>query len=192
MEITEKDLEDLIFDDLVETGGSDLIDRGFNTGLISREHFQNRVHWHRQVSFGAYGIADLVGYTRQNGSIYIDIVELKNVPLKCGDFDQLLRYKTAALEVAENTFKGDFACHVSTYLVGPSIDAGHYIHNQIRFALNLYTFKFSIAGFQFEHHSAGWHRSDAKGLSLADVRSARRCELNVPDGQEEKNGKEIH
>jgi hypothetical protein len=175
MEISEKDLEDVMFKDLAD-GGDRLRSRGFTTYLTNHV-IENKIYWYRQVNFKEYGIADLVGVARHRGHIIIDVVELKNRPLKSEDFDQVLRYKRAIREVMSNTFKRsrrpDFM--ITPYLVGPSISCGHYIHNELHGGL--YTFDFTVSGFEFEGHTPSWYRPNCKP-SLSTITYANQCVIS--------------
>lgn len=169
MEITEKDLEDLIFKDLRKTRGLILAERGLSLQLTDSD-WPNTVCWRRQVDLKGYGIADIIGYSRLRGVIHVDLIELKNKPLKSEDFNQVLRYKKAIQILAENTFKKRRMVMVNSILIGPDIESGHYIHNDA--GVNVFTFEFNVDGFDFEYHSASWHRPDTSDIKYVDVRSS--------------------
>jgi hypothetical protein len=170
MEITEKDLEDLIFDDALK-GGFRLFDRGFTPFLIGMA-IPNKIYWQRQVSLGSYGIADIIGYGRYQGCLHVDIIELKNKPLRSEDFDQVLRYQTAVREALINSrIKCDLK--IRSYLVGPMVDSGHYIQNFLN--IPIFTFKFNVDGFAFERHIGGWCRGGGE-LRLDEI---KRSDVNV-------------
>jgi hypothetical protein len=172
MEILEKDLEDLIFGALGNEP-SVLHSIGFKTDLMMTPN-NNNVYWFRQVNLKGYGIADIIGYSRIGKSIHVDIIELKNVPLTSKDFDQVFRYKTAIEEALKNRLKGrNLYVWVNCYLVGPSIDSGHYIQNNSM--ITLFTFKYGLHGFIFEPHRGGWCR-DGGILELGDISFSGRAD----------------
>jgi hypothetical protein len=164
MEITEKDLEDLIFDALLY-GGDDLLDTGLDTDLVYRG--SSETHWYRQPNLGAYGIADIIGVTRYAGKIWVDVIELKNRPLKTEDFEQVFRYETAVNEIINNTFRRPVIRRIRCYLVGPSIETGHYTHNHT--GITIFTFKFTVKGFKFYRHTPNWIKSSHKNLSIKNI-----------------------
>lgn len=158
MQITEKDLEDLIFSDL-EHDPVYITQTGLRLNLLTMVN-DNNIHWMRQVDLKHYGRADIIGYSRFMGRIYVDVIELKNVPLQPDDFNQVFRYKAAVMEILHNTFKGRFSFVVNSYLIGPSMNEGHWIHNNSNCIV--YTFKFGLHGFRFTRHDGGWHLGEGK------------------------------
>jgi hypothetical protein len=174
MEITEKDLEDLIFDDLLD-GGYELVNRNFNPFLVQMS-LPNRVLWARQVQLPGYGVADIIGYSRFMGVLHVDIYELKNQPLKSQDFEQVLRYKTAVREALDN-MKRRFEYNINCSLVGPSIESGHFIHNFSN--VKLFTFTYSLRGIEFEWHSTGW-RNGKGNLKLTDIATHKFTVVEPP------------
>jgi hypothetical protein len=188
MNIVEIDLEDLIFQDLITRSGSTLLSRGLNLHLLQIP--VQRTYWHRQVTLGDYGICDIVGYTRFRGSILVDLIELKNRPIKSEDFDQLMRYKTAIKGIIKNTFSKNVCFHISTYLIGPGIEDGHYIQNNM--PVNLTTFTFNVDGFRFTHHHGGWIRSSSENLNLHHLRLDTGIvvehEIEIEEEEEPING----
>lgn len=192
MEITEKDLEDLIFEDL-RTGGYNLIRRGFNCELIS-DRFPNRIFWYRQVPLKSYGIADIIGFSRWRGMIHVAVIELKNVPIQAADFEQLFRYRQAVKTILKNSFK-HATFNIECILVGPSISSGHYIHNVCR--STVVEFTYSLSGVEFQSHEGGWFRTDCKGMNLRDIKCANEIVIpGVPSvvlaSNHTDNGKAVH
>jgi hypothetical protein len=155
MEITEKDLEDLIFESLLKAPGS-LSVRGLTPTLVCLKG-NNRVHWQRQVELRGYGRADIIGWCRCRGNIHVNIMELKNVPIVSHDFNQIGRYREAVAEIVRNSFKGHQYPFIDCYLIGPSIQDGHYIQNV--FPGKVYTFDYSIRGVRFKQ-SGTWRNGD--------------------------------
>lgn len=176
MDITEKDLEDLMFDDLSANHGRKLEQRGFKTQL---RQIPEGKKWLRQVQLKDYGVADIIGFARHKGRMIVDVIELKNKPLALPDYEQVFRYKKAVDEILFNTFKGHFYHDVKCFLVGPGIDSGHYLHNEL-YNLDVHTFKFSVDGFIFERHGTGWYRGDGK-LTYFDVVPRRKHNIKLTE-----------
>lgn len=172
MEITERDLENLIFDDLRD-GGWHLHERGFKCPLIA-DSFPNKVFWYRQVPMKSYGIADIIGFTRYRGIIHVALIELKNVPITANDFEQLFRYKQGIRTIVENTFDNVRAV-ISSILVGPSISSGHYINNVTD--CTIVEFNYSLKGFDFQSHNGNWVRTDCKNITLRDIKCTNEIVL---------------
>lgn len=164
MEITEKDLEDLIFDALIKDHRT-LTSIGFKTDVMALRT-PNKVVWNRQVELGDYGRADIIGYTRGWGTIFVDIIELKNVPITHKDFEQICRYRTAVREIIRNTFKGHFWPEVHIYLVGPSIDSGHFIQDHT--GCRMFIFSYGLTGFAFNQIKGKWYRGNGD-LTMSKV-----------------------
>ena len=172
MEITEKELEDLIFSDL-QFDPYSLVATGLDLTLVSLPT-PNKVYWGRQVDFKQYGRADLVGWTRYKGSIYVDLIELKNRELTNNDFNQVFKYKQAIEEAFSNTARLTNRYHrlnVSCYLVGRGLNECHFLHNNS--GVVIYTYKFGLKGFQFERCDGGWRSGDVE-LTLNDCRSGSK------------------
>lgn len=169
MEITEKELEDLIFTDL-QFDPYSLVATGLDLSLVTLPS-PNRVHWHRQVDLKHYGRADIVGWTRYKGQIYVDVVELKNVPITNNDFNQVLRYRHAIEEAFNNSVKLTrywLRIHVSCYLIGRDLNECHFVNNNTD--VKVYTYKFGLKGFQFDTAKGKWHYGSGN-LSLQQLRS---------------------
>jgi hypothetical protein len=165
MEITERDLEDLIFTDLSEEP-LNVLASGLKLRLLMGPN-DNVIHWHRQVDLRQYGRADIIGYSRNKGRLEIDIIELKNRPLKCEDFEQIFRYKQGVQELIYNKFRSVHPI-IYCYLIGAALESGHFMQNNC--ACSVYTFNFSLRGFSFQYLSGGWRLGDGKlnGYSSSD------------------------
>lgn len=138
----------------------------------------------RQVSMGRYGRADLVR-TQYLGcdTHLIQVVELKNFPLKASDICQLCRYMRA-MEKAMSEYMGD-GFEVSGILAGP-IDARNselswVIENLTN--IDVYDISCSLEhGFQAELIPEGWHYSgeDLSGLSVISETAIQNCPVMPP------------
>jgi hypothetical protein len=165
MDIAEKDLEDIIFNDLVNDP-ENVFTTGLSLSLIHMPNYNN-IYWHRQVDLVSYGRADIIGYSRKDGCLYVNIIELKVQPLISADFNQVLRYKTAVNEIIKNSFKNIYS-EIRCYLIGPSIQDGHFIANNS--TVRTITYNFSLRGFKFESlNDARWHKGDGN-LSFGHIR----------------------
>lgn len=156
MQLSEKEIEDFIFSDLYECDGNDLHNQGMRLRipeLILSGTLTNNVKWFRQINLGPYGILDVVGVTRFKGKVLIDLIELKSVPMKPDDFNQIFRYKQGIIKMLPNRF--DFSFRM--YLVGPSLQEGHYIHNECD--ISVLTYKYDLSGIRFTDHgkNADWY-----------------------------------
>lgn len=157
MTISERELEDLIYQDLVENRGESIFNRGLYISMCKI--------WERQLNLGPYGIADIVGFDRFHGGIDIQLIELKVVPIDAGCFDQILRYKTAIEEYLDNTLKGKFDYRFVLHLVGPSMSSGHYIHNSIENCI-VTEYDIDLNGIRFRGHRGNWHKPTDQILSF--------------------------
>ncbi len=152
MQLSEKEVENFIYEDLNLNYGQDLSSRGMtlpSTGLVmSREEGDvlPPIEWFQQFNLDPYGVADIVGYYRWMGVIYIDIIELKAVELKVQDFEQLCRYRRAIERRLNNTFKR-VSSVIRMHLVGTSYD-GFYLHNLI--PVTVYTYTYGLNGIMFD------------------------------------------
>lgn len=163
MQISEKELEDYIFEDLTHNSGTGLRSRGLKT-YHSALLYDDKVHrckWLRQVELGPYGRADIVGFYRIKQTIFIEIFELKIVPIEVADLEQICRYQKAV----EDYFGGRFDLEFRLYLVGTDFKSGHYIHNNI-YSLTVVDFEYSLTGIYFNAHRGNWRRSDASSFNF--------------------------
>lgn len=150
MQFSEKELEDYLFDYLSNGLEYEAVQRGLKLDCL----FKN-VLWFRQLNLEPYGIADLVGFYRDKGTIKVELIELKVVDLTVNDFEQISRYRTAIERYLRNTFKNP-RIDIKCTLVGKSYD-GFYCQNFMD--LNVATFKYSLDGITFRYHEAfcNWH-----------------------------------
>lgn len=175
MQLSEKELEDFIFKDITaEDPGKELLSRGFKTRITeicNGDVFLEDPHWvntkyARQLDLGSYGRLDIVGYCRVRETIYIDIFELKSVPIDSNHVDQVCRYKSAI----EDSLGDRFQIKLKMYLVGPSISSGHFISNSLH-ELNLVTYSYSLAGIHFDMNGF-WTRKNDNYSLLKSIKNA--------------------
>ncbi|PRY40829.1 hypothetical protein CLV58_10612 [Spirosoma oryzae] len=167
MDISEKDLEDMIFEaaQTVE-GQSALRDRGFP--IIGKVL--------RQVTLSDYGRADLLSIscnrlningTRGDRYVTIRIYELKKGEIGLSTLGQVDRYKTAVRHFA-NSIPELKGVHVDIYvvLVGSSIEKGSDFLYSVNSRSDLYLceYSFGIDGLRFTTYGEGWdfwHKKNA-------------------------------
>lgn len=168
MELSEKELEDYIYFDIVENGGSNLFDRGIEFGALLQP---NRVIWKRQLNIDPYGICDIVGFYRQNGCIHVELIEIKKVNISPDHFEQIFRYKKGLEVYLKNTFNQKCQIKFKLSLIG--IYDGLYIQNYTD--IDVYGFRYDLGGISFDRTEgySGWYIKSGKDKSF-------------------RNGKKIH
>lgn len=154
MQLSEKEIEDLFYQDLVYNDGAKLESRGLTLPFRSLRKYQpkpfvNRVHWFRQLNLDPYGVIDLVGFYRYLGVLNVDLLELKAVPIESKDFNQLFRYKKGIEVFTRQTFK-NINLNINPVLVGHGYDSGCYIQNNSDVTVS--ELSYGINGFEFETH----------------------------------------
>jgi hypothetical protein len=162
MQLSEKEIEDFIFEDVTHNAGITLANRGFQTfhnELIFDHGTICRARWLRQVDLGPYGRADIIGYYRLGGQVCIELMELKAVPIGVGDFDQIFKYKKAI----KHYFGERFDLKIQLYLIGTGVSSGHYIHNEL--PVSVYTYTYDLDGVTFRHRPRSWHRPDGDNFN---------------------------
>lgn len=154
MTISEKELEDLIFN----TGVKDLDDRGLS--IIGELR--------RQVRIGNYGIADMVAYER--GRAYFDynkspyyqnpeltVIELKKDEININAFMQAIRYAKGIKRYFKYKKYTDFDLTIK--LIGSNINLdSDFIYladliNTDEIALEVYTYSLRFDGIFFKLHT---------------------------------------
>lgn len=170
MQLSEKEIEDFIFEDLTHNVGMGLTHRGLttlHTNLVVNQRY-HKCKWLRQLDLGPYGRADIVGYFRADDTIYVELMELKSIPIEVADFEQILRYKKAIKEYVGKRFNLSF----QMYLIGKGFNSGHYIHNCV--PVSVVEYKYSLDGLEFEVHTGNWGRPDAKNFNF--IKSLQNAE----------------
>ncbi len=168
MQLSEKEIEDYIFEDLTNNSGSALANRGLSTmynDLIGIADNIPHVKWVRQLELGPYGRLDIVGYYKCYESIIIELFELKANPIKVDDFEQILRYDHALKEYAKTIFRVDISIQINKYLIGTGFESGHYLHNNIP-RLSVIEYSYDLSGIQFNRRPGSWCRPDAKEFNF--------------------------
>lgn len=154
MQLSEKEIEDLIYQDLTCNDGDTLNAKGlllpFKSLRKYKHHpFENRVHWFRQLNLDPYGVIDIVGFYRHKGVLSVDLLELKAVPIESKDFNQIFRYKKGIEVFTRQTFK-DVALNITPILIGHGYDSGCYIQNNCDVIVS--ELSYGLDGFEFNTH----------------------------------------
>lgn len=157
MQISERELEDYMFEDLIHNQGSGLASRGIE---LTYHHFLHRgksprIRWLRQVDLGPYGRLDIVGYYRIGYTVHVELFELKIPSIKIDDIEQICRYECGIRKY----FGRHFTMDVHKYLVGSGFESGHFIHNQL-YDLKIIEFEYDLSGICFSQKQGNWHRVD--------------------------------
>jgi hypothetical protein len=175
MNFLEKDLEDIIYENLY-----DMESRGLtiDSKLLLR-----------QVNLGDYGYADLVGI-HYNPKIfktfYIEIFELKKEVIDCTALMQVCRYATAIKQMAHELYGDKINIKVRKILIGSDIQTkGDFV-----FLLNslsdttVYTYEYKFDGIWFNELAKTWRKTDSKvnnksnEVTLGDVRDFLSNEIS--------------
>lgn len=159
MEISEKELEDLIFNTDIEN----IQQRGL---LVYGKKL-------RQVNIGNYGICDLIFYSRlddaiPNSPININIVELKKGNIDFSTLNQIIRYAQGIKDYLKHR---EFSHYVITLtLIGNEIDVNNdlfaYLPNLIHGGDITYKCIISIDYYKYKLNWDGIYFEECKGYSL--------------------------
>lgn len=167
-------------EEIIESYVHEQVSKGYPCPITDEEYQAS----FRQVSMGRYGRADLVRVQEIGcDTQLIQVVELKNFPLKASDICQLCRYMRA-IETAMAEYMGD-GFEVSGILAGP-IDAKtselSWIIDELT-NIDLYNISCSLEhGFRAELIPEGWHYrgEDLSGLSVISETAIQNCSVMPP------------
>ena len=157
MNLSEKEIEEFIYNDLLNNSGKELMKRGlvlqYYDMLYNYDHFNYtpKIKWFRQLNVSPYGIIDIVGFYRHRGTIYVELIELKARPIQAQDFDQILRYECGLFKALNNTFLKNNCFHVRNNLIGTGYSDGHYIQNNLDCLVAVISY--DLNGIAFKTHS---------------------------------------
>lgn len=162
MNMSEKELENFIFDDLINNQGNELFNRGLE--LPFRKTEATTVRWFRQLNIAPYGICDIVGFYRSFGYINVDLLELKIVEIDANHFEQISRYVKGISVYLKNTFP-NYQIIINPILIGSDYH-GIYIQNYTN--IDVSSFKYDLTGLSFSYHNgfSTWHIPDGKSKSF--------------------------
>lgn len=161
MKFLEKDLEEIIYEQLQSDEGCDLlVKRGFYPG------YPDKIM--RQLRIGAYGVADIVTYRKADFRPHrIEVIELKKDKISLSAFMQGIRYCKG---IQRFFAKKGYALNIELTLIGSELDLNSdlcFLPDLInsknlsvpeesfkpnQFDLNLYTYSYGMEGLSFENH----------------------------------------
>jgi hypothetical protein len=174
MQISERELEDLIYNTIKQPGGFEKLDKK-GLDVVGDVY--------RQVNIPPYGIIDLLSVDIDTAGdndrlcINVDIYELKIIPLKYEHLGQVFRYKTAIERLIRNINDYRFNYMVRCTLIVPQIDN----NDDIVFLLNglsqlgfrIYTYEYTIDGIEFNQDGCGWYNK-GEDFSKIDVSPVKK------------------
>lgn len=164
MKLSEFDLEDLIWNDLLGNDGLFLKRNGLS--ISSLNYPDCHVTWQRQLDITPYGILDIAGFYRLQNTIVVDLMELKITEIDANHFEQVSRYQKGLEVYLKNTFSySNPQIVINRILIGSSYN-GLYLQNTV--GIDVYTYDFSVSGLTFELTKAyaGWHHISGKDKSF--------------------------
>jgi hypothetical protein len=152
MDLSEKEIENYVFEDLVCNDGDELNERGL---YLNSYKNGNKILWKQQLNIEPYGIIDIVGFYRSSGFVCVELIELKKVHIDTAHFEQILRYKKGLEVYLKNTFKSVYLEFHLT-LIGSSYD-GLYLQNSL--PISVASFYYDLSGIWFDHKRglSSWH-----------------------------------
>lgn len=167
MTFSEKELEDVLFEKIQNKEFQSLHERGLD--IYDPNEEIDIMFVDRQVDLNPYGIADIIVTTIEMypdpyglaGIVKMDLIELKAVPIRSRDVNQVLRYKRAIERYNDKKFYSDeskfcYEIHVNPILIGNGIESGHYILNEVS-DISFYSYDFNpIDGLKFNYERDGW------------------------------------
>jgi len=159
MDFLERDLEDIIFNELQSSDGYDnLNERGLDI-CFSKGSFICK----RQLRIGNYGICDMVTLSRfktiisDKGTLiqaplYIEVIELKKGEINSETLFQAIRYLTGIKIYMEDNYPS-LVVDYSITLIGRTINTGDWIYliDQLH-NLKVQTYSYEIDGITFKTH----------------------------------------
>lgn len=157
---SESFLEDYIFNK---------IDNGFSP--IDDEIYE---YVFRQTNLGPYGISDIITVNRSlsDGKYFFDVqvIELKNAPLKCADIAQLSRYMIGLTRMIERYSKKlNFDFEVKGQLIGKKSNDDNFVFI-LDYIENIYIGYFTVnvdEGFKVTNIYHGWYKIDESCFDIS-------------------------
>ena len=148
MKFLEKDLEEILWNELQTEKGIDNLTRRGLYIIKNTKAF-------RQLRIGGYGVSDIINVTKVGQNLHINIIELKKDKVSMSAFLQAVRYYKGIrryLEFRNKTF--DVIWHIT--LIGSEIDANSdfiFLSDFIEFRLSLVSYSYDVDGIRFNYHS---------------------------------------
>lgn len=164
MQISEKELEDYIYNDIRNQDAMNIQARGLNLIVTT---LPVKSYWIRQLNIDPYGIIDLIGYCKFQGELYIDLVELKVTESKLDHFEQIFRYKSGVRRYLKSKIS---RVNINCYLiVKDEVEEGIYIQNESN--IHVATYSYSISGIDFDmtRPFPGWYKTSDINVSIKDL-----------------------
>lgn len=138
MNILEKEIEDLIYDTIMEGNSILLAERGLP--------FDEMEIFGRQVNLGKYGILDLVGLSfyrgNKNSEVDVYVIEIKRGEINVATYLQAIRYCKALSLLFKKTSLTPIFHQI---LIGTSVNKDDFIYlPDINDSVRIYTMKVSL------------------------------------------------
>jgi hypothetical protein len=175
MQLSEKEIEDFIFDDLEHNNGNELQYRGLTIPFTRRSGEQYiKCKWVRQLNIDPYGICDIVGFYRYEGTIHVELLELKSREIKMEDFEQIARYRTGIKKYLENTFSNP-SISFNMVLIGTIGYERHFLQNILPVAVCELVYDLSGVSIKTHQGYTGWVKTSDPGRNF---RAKQKQKLN--------------
>lgn len=162
MELLEKELEDMLWDNLNSEEGMKKLE---NRGLL----FPKTGKYFRQLNLQKYGIADIVSFKRMNiegeNVLAVTVIELKRDYINANTFDQAIRYCKGIQHYVRSVRNKKINLIFRVILIGKEIDSDDSfcfldeIISSERFILVNMTYKLSLEGITFKRET-GYHERE--------------------------------
>jgi len=155
MRFLEKDLEDIIWDNLFfQEDVENLNNRGLE--CVNYTPFKSR-----QLRIGNYGICDLITLERGHESLQVNIYELKKDEVNIDGIIQLSRYVTGCKRYLRSRFP-EMEIFIRPIIIGRSIHNGDwvYLFNSLYNTISVYTYEYGLDGLQFDLHNMNYSLID--------------------------------
>ena len=152
MKFLEKDLEDIIWDNIQNDESRwKLAYRG-----ITPAKYLHRSY--RQLSIGNYGVADIVtAYRDGGGGLYVTVWELKRLIIDVNALIQAARYVKGIESYLSKRISDSFYFEVDCVLIGSEVDKGDWVYlNSLLKKVRVFTYQYDIDGISFRENSLNY------------------------------------
>lgn len=155
MKFLEKDLEQILWDNLHSIEGINLLEEKGLDCLSGESTLYSLKS--RQLRIGNYGIADIVTLQRCEGKIYVTVFELKKDEIESNALVQASRYAKGIKRYLNKNYKGWYV-EVDLVLIGRKLKTSDWVYLFDGFitGVNVYTYDYSINGIEFTRNSWGY------------------------------------
>jgi hypothetical protein len=166
MQLSEKEIEDFVFDDLQNNNGMGLQYRGLELPFTRRAYNQYiKCKWVRQLNIDPYGICDIVGFYRYEGAIHVELLELKAREIKLEDFEQIARYRTGITKYLKNTFSKP-CIQFNMVLIGTVGYDPYFLQNLLPISVSELRYDLEGVGLKTHYGYTGWQKTNDPGRSF--------------------------